>query len=137
QNQIGNFTLPATFNVNSNLTLTAGSVIAGTDINVGGNFTQDGGTFTPGTGTVTFNGSGAQVINGAVTSQTFNNIIIAKPAGTLLNIAGGTITLIANNFTETTGNFIVPATMTVNGNLTTSAGVFTNNGALSVRGNIA
>ena len=93
--------------------------------NVAGNWTNNGGTFTSGSGTVNFTGSN-KAINGTAATQTFNNITINKTAGQLLSVGGSTTTLTVNgNFTETTGNFTAPATMSVGGNLTLSAGTFT------------
>jgi hypothetical protein len=133
----GNFTAPATLNINGNAILTAGTFTAGTNVKVGGNWTNNGGTFTPGTNTITFNGTGAQTINGTAAAQTFYNFIVLKTAGTLLNTGGSTVALTTQDFTETTGNFTAPATLNVNGNVTLTAGTFTAGTNMNVAGNWA
>jgi len=101
------------------------------DIEVRGNWTNDGGTFTPGTGTVTFNGAGTQTIT-HVTSETFGNFTIGssstvQTSGTSdnLNITGtwtnngtfaqqtGTVT-----FSGSTGQVIAGSSKTTFNNLT-------------------
>lgn len=94
-------------------------------INIAGSWTNNSGTFTSGTGTVTFNGTGAQSINGTAASQTFNNVIVNKTAATLLNTGGSTTTITTNQLTLTQGNFTAPATLNINGNFTHTAGTFT------------
>jgi flagellar assembly factor FliW len=139
----GNFTAPVTLNINagtaSTLTLSAGTFTAGSAINITGDWTKAiGATFTPGTGTVTFTGTGAQAINGTSTSQTFNHVVIAKTAGTTLSVGGSTATLTTNNLTETTGNFTAPATLNINAGtastLIISAGTFTAGTAINITG---
>lgn len=110
----------------SNVLLSTGTLSGPTGaFSVSGNWTQDGGTFTPGSGTVTFTGGSAQSINGAVSAQTFNNIIVSKTAGTTLTVGGNTTTLNTAAFTQTTGNFTAPSTFYATGALTLSAGTFT------------
>jgi len=93
--------------------------------NVAGNWTNNGGTFTPGTGTITFNGSNTTAINGTAGTQTFNNIIVNKTAGQDLNVSGSTTTLnVGGTFTETLGDFNAPATMTVGSDVTLTSGTF-------------
>src|SRR5207253_1522719 len=76
----GNFNAPATFNINGNANLNVCKLTAGANIYVGGNWTRNSAAvFVPGTGTVTFNGSGAQTINGLLVSQNFYNLAVAKP----------------------------------------------------------
>ena len=131
----GIVTAPATLNINGNLLLNTGTFIAGTTINIIGNWTNNGGTFTPGTNTVIFDGTGAQSISGTAASQTFDNVIVSKPGGTLLSIGGSTITLTTNDFTETTGNFTAPATLNINGNLLLNPGTFTAGTTINIKGN--
>lgn len=58
-----------------NLTITVGEFrLNGFNLTLAGNFTNNG-TFTPGTNTVTFNGSSAQTIGGT-SATTFNNLTI-------------------------------------------------------------
>ena len=92
-------------------TVTAGSISAsgggsvtftgaGT-LNVSGNF-AGGGTYTAGTGTVVYNGSGAQTVG----AYNYYNLTINKSAGTATT--GGNIT-IGNNLTLTTGTLNIGA----------------------------
>jgi hypothetical protein len=119
-----------TINLNGNLTLTAGFFDAGTatDINMtAGNWINNGGTFTPGTSTVTFNGTGAQAINGTAASQTFNKLTINKSSNTL-SIGGSTTALTANSdITLAAGAFDKGTATTINagGNWTNNGGSFT------------
>ncbi|MBE2264517.1 MAG: hypothetical protein IAE92_17360, partial [Burkholderiaceae bacterium] len=55
-------------------------------LNVAGNWTNDGGTYTPGSGTTVFNGSMAQAIGGTA-STTFNNLTVNNSAGVTLGNA--------------------------------------------------
>ncbi len=130
----GNFTAPATMTITGAATLTAGTYTAGTNTSVTGNWTNNGGTFTPNGGTVTFTGA-ASAINGTAVAQTFNDIVVNKTAGLALTVGGSTTTLNVNNYTETTGNFTSPATMTMNANATLTAGTFTSGANISVAGN--
>ncbi|MBK6835698.1 MAG: fibronectin type III domain-containing protein [Bacteroidetes bacterium] len=138
----GNFNAPATLNITgaatSSLVLTAGTLSAGANIFIRGNWTNNGGTFSPNTGTVTFNGTAAQAINGTATSQTFNNFTIAKTAGTTLSSGGSTTTITTNNLTQTTGNFTAPATLNVtaaaSSSILLSAGTFTSGAQINVNG---
>src|SRR5439155_7266595 len=77
----------------------------------------------PGGGTVTFDGGGAQAINGTATSQTFNHFTVNKGGGTL-SIGGSTTTLNVNgNFLLSGGTFAQSASaLNVTGNLTASLG---------------
>jgi hypothetical protein len=119
-----------TLSIGGTTTLTAGDFTAGTaaDINMtAGNWTNNGGTFTPGTGTITFNGSGAQAINGTTASQTFNKLTVNKSANTL-SVGGSTTSLTANsNVTLTAGTFDKGTATTINagGNWTNNGGTFT------------
>lgn len=126
-NTQGNFTLPATMNVTGNVTLTAGTITAGTSIDVKGNWTYNtGSTFTPGTGTVSFTGTGAQQINGSVANSLFNNLTVNKTAATVLSTGGSATTVtVQGNYTQTLGNFTAPATLNVGGNWVHDAGTFT------------
>ena len=134
-NTAGGFAAPPTTNVDRNVLITAGTVTAGANIFVRGNWTRNGGTFTPGTNRVTFDGSGAQQINGTVASQTFYNFDVAKTGGSLLNTGGSVTTLIMQDFTETSDNFTAPTTTTINGNYLLTAGTHTAGTTTNVRGN--
>jgi hypothetical protein len=110
----------------NNVTINSGVLNSNNlNMNVGGNWTNNNATYTPGTATVTFNGTAAQTINGTSASQTFNNFIIAKTAGTTLSIGGSTTTITTNNLTQTSGNFNAPATLNITGSAATSSLVLT------------
>lgn len=142
----GAFTLPvnlATMNLNGNLTLTAGTFTAadGGIINSKGDWTNDGGTFIPGTGTVIFNNTTTQQnINGSNATQSFNNVSVEKTGAILLTFNAATPTSFsANNFTQTSGNVTLPNTLTsftINGNILLSAGTFlAGTGTINAKGN--
>lgn len=58
-----------------NVTLTSGAFVAANlNVNVGGNWSNTGGTYTPGTNTTTFNGSAAQSISRTAAAETFNHL---------------------------------------------------------------
>jgi hypothetical protein len=156
-NSSGTTSLPATLNVMRDFTLTTGTAAASTSstidilgnvtltagtftgssaaISVGGNWTNNGATFTSGTSTVTFNStSAAQSINGTATSQTFYNLVADKSSQTL-SVGGSTTSLTVNNLTETSGNVSPPATLTINGNATLTAGTFTAGTTTTINGN--
>lgn len=131
-----------TINITLQLYLTNGIFNAGsaTQINISGVWEGDSGTFTPGTGNVTFNASVDTSITGSAASQTFYDVTIAMTAGKTLNVGSVITSLTVHNFTQTTGNFNAPATLTslTLNNFTLSSGTFTNNGAglvFSVGGN--
>ncbi len=127
--------------VSNNVTLTAGTLdVNNLNMSVGGSWSKASAAgFTPGTATVTFNGSGAQVINGTSASQTFNDLVVAKTSGTTLSTGGSTTTINTNNLTQTSGNFTAPATLNINAatasSLVLTAGTFTAGAALNITGN--
>jgi hypothetical protein len=136
----GTATLASAITVTGDLTLSQGTLDASASsygINLAGNWVNNGGTFTPQAGTVTFNGSVAQSIGGTASSQTFYNVTLSKTAGTTLSVGGSTTTLTVNNLTETTGNFTAPATLHINGILTLNAGTFTAGANITIAGNWA
>lgn len=116
--------------INGNMTLTAGTLNAGTatDINMtAGNWTNNGATFTPANSRVTFSGSSAQAINGTATSQTFNKLTINKTSSTL-SVSGSTTSLTLNSdMTLSAGTFDknTAANIYVAGNWTNNGGTFT------------
>ena len=66
--------------VNGTVTLTAGTLLGDSSgLSVTGNWLNNGATFTKGSGTVTFNGTGAQSLGGSSTT-TFNGLTINKTA---------------------------------------------------------
>ncbi len=101
----GTFTSSSNYNnvqINPGATLTA---TAASTINVTGNWTN-GGTFNASTGTVIFNGGGAQVIGGAA-ATTFNNLTITGPTvslGQSITVSG---ILTLNNDLTTGANTVV------------------------------
>jgi hypothetical protein len=123
-----------TINIAGDVTLTAGTLDAATATNINmtsGNWTSNGATFIPRSSTITFNGSGAQAINGTDTIQTFNSITVDKSAGTL-SIGGSTAALVLNgNHTITAGGFNAGTATAINvaGNWTMTGGTFTNTGS--------
>ena len=103
-------------------------------LTLGGNWTNNGGTFTTSNGNIQFNCTDNKAINGSALSQTLYNVELALTAGKTLSVGGSTTTLTVNNFTETTGNFTGPTTMTVNNNLVQSAGTFTGGTTMTISG---
>lgn len=124
-------TLSANTIVANNLTINATNTLNsnGFDLTVGGNWTNNG-TFTPGTRTVTFNGTGAQAIT-RTGGETFYDVVFSN-AGTKtlgsnmtvnndLTINAGTLDVSASNFTvnvarnwTNNGGTFNPRTGTVN-----------------------
>ena len=103
-----------TIAISGSLTESGGASVTFTGagaLSIGADFNYASGTFTPGSSGVTYNGSGAQIVGGV----TYNHLSFNK--------AGGTATL--------------PASATVNGNLTlTNGGTFQVNASLTVSGNV-
>jgi hypothetical protein len=119
----------ATINTSGNVTLTTGELDAGaaTFNLTAGNWTNNGGTFTPATGTVTFSGSGAQAINGTAAAQTFNHLRVNKSANTL-SVSGSTTALtVGGNMTLDAGTFDkgTAANIYAQGNWTNNGATFT------------
>lgn len=92
-------------------------------LRIGGNFTN-GGTLTAGSGTVTYNGGGAQNIG----AYTYNHLTVAKAGGTAT--FGGNVTLVGNfthdgGFNGITGNrtatFAGAAAQTIGGTAASSS----------------
>jgi len=98
------------------VSISSGAAFAGSTYShtVSGDWTNSGGTYTSGTATVTFNGTGSQTITG---SSNFYNLSItnASPA-TNMNLASGSITGIAGAFTPNGTSFASIAGSTVNFN---------------------
>ena len=89
-------------------------------MNIAGNWSNLG-TFTSGTNTVTFDGSGDQTLTtgGTGVGQDFNNLTINKSGGTL-SLSGSldidsTLTLTAGTLSQGLGNTITTINFTVNG----------------------
>lgn len=85
-------------------TIESGSSYTGSNspqINVTGNWTNNGGTFTPGLNTVAFNGTGAQSIAGPSVT-TFNNLTISNTGNT---VTSGVNSSVAGNLSVASGTF--------------------------------
>ena len=107
----GTFTF-ARLTIEANKTVNAGS----TSITITGNWTNDG-TFTAGTGTVTFNGTSAQTIGGA-TATTFNNLTINNSAGVTLSTdttVNGTLALTSGDLTTGSNTLTMGSSATSSG----------------------
>ena len=111
--------------VKNNLTVTAGILLANNlNLNVGGNWSNSG-TFTAGTGTVTFDGTSAQSITKSG-GETFNHLVFSN-AGT--KTLGSNIT--ANgNITINTG---APVDVSASNYSITTKGNFSNAGTFTAR----
>jgi aspartate 1-decarboxylase len=110
-----------TLDVNGNVDISANTTLvahASNPMTVGGNWTRTG-SFTQGTGTVSFDGGTAQAING---TTTFNNLTIANTSG---GVSLGASHTIDGTLTLSSGTFAVGTnTLTLNG--PTIAGTPTN-----------
>jgi len=101
----------ATINIPGNITVgNTTTVTNNSSILLTGNWTNNGGTYTGATGTVTFRGAAIQLINGSAASHLFNNVVINQsPASTVdmnanttvagLTFTNGKITIGANTLT--------------------------------------
>lgn len=108
--------------LNGNLILSDANSILETnnlDVAIGGNFTNSG-TYTAGSNTTTFNGSGAQSAT-FTTATVFNNFVVNKSAG-ILTLAGANDATVAGDLTLTSGTMEDGGrTATVTGNVTNNA----------------
>ena len=127
----GNFTMAGTatttgvagLTINGDVTLGSGTAFTGGAFihTISGNWINNGGIFTPGTGTITMNGTTAKTIGGT-SSTTFNNLIINNSGGVSLTnsqivngsltLTNGRLTLGAHNLTL--GASAVAGTLSVN-----------------------
>ena len=94
---------------------------------IGNNFTYASGTFTKSTGTVTFNGAGAQAV-GAVN---YYNLVINKTG--IATISGATT--ISGDLTVTAGELDINAASTITGNVSIASGAILLSG--TVNNNVA
>jgi hypothetical protein len=85
----GNFSAPASLIINGTANLSSGTLVAGTSTSVRGSWANDGTVFTPGTGTVTFDGE-TQSIGGTNAPLGFNNVVINSTVFAVL-IANATV----------------------------------------------
>ena len=122
-------TVTPTVNVTStgNLVLLSGTLALGTKaLDIGGDFTVNGGVFTPGTATTTLNGASAQ----SVSSTSFAALAIDKSAGTVtftgnttstggFKLTGGILSLGTKSF-DVGGDFVVNGGVFTPGTATTT-----------------
>jgi fibronectin-binding autotransporter adhesin len=89
-----------------------------------GDWTNNGGTFKPNSGTVTFNGSGAQAIGGS-SGTTFNNLTIDNGNVTGVTLSSNTETTVSGTLLINSGKkFAIAAgkQLTISGSLTNNSG---------------
>ena len=117
----GNFNMSSFYFTTGDLTLTSGTLFGGSNsIELKtGNWTNNGGIFSPGTGTVLFTGTAGQFLSKSG-GETFNNITFSNTGNkTLLSpITANTVTI--NAGTLTANNFSISLT----GNWTNNGGSF-------------
>ncbi len=124
--------------INSGATLTVGGAY---NLIVNGNWALNtGGTFTPGTGTVTFNGT-SQTIGGTTTINAFNNLSTSGSAsvtpGTAITIAGNLSIGDGTTFTTAPYALTVTGTTTIGGGTSGTLTLSSGSGTLTFNGNIA
>ena len=123
--------------VNNNVLLSSGSSLVASNLNIsaGGDWTNNGATYTPGTNITIFNGTGTQNINGTAVTQTFNDVTVLKTAGQTLQSGGSTINWSIRNLLITTGIVSAPsATVFITGNWTNNSTFTPNSGVVSFTG---
>lgn len=109
----------------NDVSITLGTLNAnGRDIAVVGNWSNSNQTFTPGTGTVTFNGTGAQNVSRAL-GETFYRWSIVKTSGTVSLVNPVTVSdafqLTSGTLAVGTSSLTLNGTVTGGGTLTSSA----------------
>lgn len=126
----------ATLNLNGTMLLTSGTLATGAvAINVGGNWTNNGGVFS-GSSAVTFNGSSPQLINGTASSQNFNgNLSVGSSSS--LSTGGSTTTIGVGSLAMVSGTFNTPAVLNVNGGVTSLGGTIVAGGSINLGGSAA
>lgn len=122
-----------TVTVTGSLVQSGGADVTFTDagnLNIGNNFMYTSGIFTPGSGTVTYNGTSPQTIAGV----TYNNLTINKSSGIATKNATGTI---VGDLTVTAGELDINIATTVSGNVSIASGAVINGDGVttSVAGN--
>jgi len=116
----GTFTGAAGIVNATNVTLTTGTLTAPQQLNVSGNWSKTGGTFTHNNGTVDFTGAGTQTLNsGGTGANSQFNTITHSGAGTLQLItndltAAGTLTN-SNGITDINGRTVIVGGFTLTG----------------------
>ncbi|MDQ7778398.1 MAG: hypothetical protein RDV41_01655, partial [Planctomycetota bacterium] len=112
-----NATVGNNLDVNGSITMSAGGLnLNGRSLAVAGDFTQNGGVWTPGASTVTFDGT-TQAIGGTVSPMAFNTLTVAFGSITTLNtnitVAGGNLLTVSGRIDVSNGK-----TLTANGGIT-------------------
>jgi len=129
----GTKTLLAATAINGDLTIssTLDASVANFAINLGGNWSNSG-TFTPRSGTVTLNGSGAQTITKAG-GETFNHLTVSgsgtKTLGSAITTNGNLIINSTLDISSSNFGVTVKGNWTNNGTFTAQNGTVTFNGA--------
>src|SRR5574341_328906 len=128
-------TIDGNVQLNGSITMSTGTINANSfNFSLTGDFKKNSGVFNPGTGTVTFNGSGTQTIGGTTVTQTFNNFVVNKSGGTLAT-GGSTTGMVVNDLTMTAGTFNAPASLDINGNTLLSGGTLNAGTSITAAGN--
>jgi len=107
----------STITVNGSVTETGGANInftGNTSLSIKNDFNYTSGVFSAGTGTVTYNGTGAQI----VAPLTYYNLTINKASGTA---SANATTSVGGNLTITSGGIDLNANTTVSGNISVAA----------------
>jgi hypothetical protein len=105
----GTITLTDDLNLTANLAILSGATLNSNNknISVGSNWTNSGGTFTAGTGSVTFTGSGnkaiTRTVSGAASTETFTNLAFNRESG---RITLGSIVQVNTSMTLTKGKIV-------------------------------
>jgi len=114
----------------NNLTLTAGTFSVGArNISMNGTWANTGATFSAGSGTVTFGGSGN--FNLTTNSQSFNNLVVNKASSSNIITMNSNLTL-TGTLTVTTGTLFVNGKIVTSGNDASDVVTVGANGILSV-----
>jgi hypothetical protein len=125
-NQGSTVNITATVSNTGSFTFTNGTINANANsISLTGDWTNNGSIFNQGTSTVTFNGSGAQNLNGSAVTQTFNHLTVNKGSSSTLTVGGSTTTLNLNGtLTLTAGTLAAGTASAINvaGNWTNNVG---------------
>ena len=124
-----------TFDVEGNLDVGTLTVTDAGSVNLAGNWLGMD-TFTSGTGTVTFDGTGAQAIT--TNGDAFNNVTIDNSGAGVVSVSAGTLNIDGNfliNDADAAFTALNAGTMTVGGNWTNTGGTFTaNSGTVVIDG---
>lgn len=95
--------LTANMNILSGVTLNSNNK----NISLGSDWTNTGGTFTPGTGSVTFTGSGnksiIRTVSGAANTETFTHLVFNRESG---KMTLGSVVQVNNSMTLTKGKIV-------------------------------